>query len=85
MGLTTRREFPDPFRFDVGRDPNRRLAFGHGPHKRLGAHFAASDWRSSQRSSSSACRRSRSTAPVRCLMSNIISGVNHLPPRWPAA
>ena len=32
--------FPDPFRFDVGRSPNRHAAFGFGPHFCLGAQFA---------------------------------------------
>ncbi|MEZ5728349.1 MAG: cytochrome P450 [Burkholderiaceae bacterium] len=26
------RQFPEPDRFDVGRSPNRQIAFGHGPH-----------------------------------------------------
>jgi cytochrome P450 len=33
--------FPDPLRFDVGRTPNRHVAFGlGGPHFCLGAHLA---------------------------------------------
>lgn len=32
--------FTDPFRFDVGRDPNRHVAFGYGVHFCLGAALA---------------------------------------------
>jgi cytochrome P450 len=32
--------FDDPFAFDVGRDPNKHLAFGHGVHFCLGAALA---------------------------------------------
>jgi len=32
--------FDDPFGFDVGRDPNKHLAFGHGVHFCLGAALA---------------------------------------------
>ncbi|WP_410667832.1 cytochrome P450 [Amycolatopsis sp. cmx-4-68] len=32
--------FTDPFRFDLGRRPNRHLAFGLGPHYCLGASLA---------------------------------------------
>ncbi|CAM5715993.1 Cytochrome P450 OS=Streptomyces fumanus OX=67302 GN=GCM10018772_39370 PE=3 SV=1 [Streptomyces fumanus] len=29
--------FPDAQRFDLGRKPNRHVAFGHGPHYCIGA------------------------------------------------
>nr|MDT0525603.1 cytochrome P450 [Streptomyces sp. DSM 41633] len=32
--------FGDPFRFDVGRDPNKHIAFGYGVHFCLGAALA---------------------------------------------
>jgi cytochrome P450 len=33
-------QFPDPDRLDVGRNPNRHLAFGSGPHQCAGMHLA---------------------------------------------
>ncbi|MFI0480372.1 cytochrome P450 [Actinomadura sp. 9N215] len=34
------RVFPDPQTVDLGRTPNRHIAFGAGPHRCLGAHLA---------------------------------------------
>jgi cytochrome P450 len=33
-------EFPNPNEFVIGREPNRHLAFGAGPHRCLGSHLA---------------------------------------------
>ena len=37
------RVFAEPFRFDVARDPNPHLAFGHGVHHCLGASLARTE------------------------------------------
>jgi cytochrome P450 len=38
-------EFPDPDRFDVGRRPNRHVAFGHGDHVCVGMNVARMEGR----------------------------------------
>ena len=38
-------QFPDPHAFDVGRRPNRHLAFGHGDHACAGMNVARMEGR----------------------------------------
>ena len=38
-------QFPDPERFDVGRKPNRHVAFGHGEHACAGMNVARMEGR----------------------------------------
>jgi cytochrome P450 len=79
------RQFPDPFRFDVAREPNHHLAFGHGPHKCLGAHFARLQMEIFFSEFLDRLPPVEVDGPVQRLTSNFINGVNHLPLRWPAA
>jgi cytochrome P450 len=37
--------FPDPFKFDIERAPNKHLAFGYGPHVCLGQHLGRMEMR----------------------------------------
>jgi cytochrome P450 len=76
------REFADPFRFDVTREPNRHLAFGHGPHKCLGAHFARLQLDAFFGELLRRLPRVELDGPVVRLTSNFINGINHLPIRW---
>ena len=76
------REFPEPFRFDVAREPNRHLAFGHGPHKCLGAHFARLQMEIFFTEFLRRLPQVEVDGPVQRLTSNFINGINHLPLRW---
>jgi cytochrome P450 len=76
------REFPDPFTFDVARTPNRHLAFGHGPHKCLGAHFARLQIHAFFTEFLKRLPQVELDGPVQRLTSNFINGINHLPVRW---
>jgi cytochrome P450 len=76
------REFADPFRFDVARTPNRHLAFGHGPHKCLGAHFARLQMHAFFTEFLQRLPEMRLDGPATRLTSNFINGINHLPLRW---
>jgi cytochrome P450 len=75
------RAFPDPFRFDVGREPNDHLAFGQGPHLCLGAHFARLQMRAFFAEFLRLPPVELAAPPTR-LTSNFINGITHLPLRW---
>lgn len=76
------REFPEPFDFDIARAPNRHLAFGHGPHKCLGAHFARLQMQIFFSEFMQRLPQVELDGPVQRLTSNFINGMNHLQLRW---
>jgi cytochrome P450 len=79
------RAFPDPYAFDVTRQPNDHLAFGQGPHLCLGAHFARLQMRIFFTELLARLPGIELDGePVR-LTSNFINGITHLPLRWPPA
>jgi cytochrome P450 len=75
------RAFDDPFRFDIRRDPNRHLAFGHGSHFCLGAHLARIEIRLVLDELLNAVDHVEAAGPIEWVRSNKHTGVRHLPVR----
>jgi cytochrome P450 len=74
--------FEHPFRFDIGRDPNPHLGFGHSVHYCLGANLAASR---SARCSKEAARSRHEieiTGDPVWTRDNRLFGLKHLPVRF---
>jgi cholest-4-en-3-one 26-monooxygenase len=74
--------FPDPQRFDIGRDPNAHLGFGFGPHFCLGRHLAALELRVLLQAIAERMPGIRLDGPVTRLRSNFINGVKQMPVRF---
>jgi len=74
------RQFPDPFTFDITREPNVHLAFGRGgPHRCLGEWLARMELQVTFEELLPLLDRLRITGPVERLRSNFISGIKHMP------
>lgn len=74
------RQFPDPFTFDITREPNVHLAFGRGgPHRCLGEWLARMELHVTFEELLPLLDRLRITGPVERLRSNFISGIKHMP------
>ena len=74
------RQFPDPYRFDITRDPNDHLAFGRGgPHRCIGEWLARLEIRVTLEELLPRVADVRVAGPIDRLRSNFISGIKHLP------
>jgi cytochrome P450 len=73
--------FTDPFRFDIGRDPNPHLAFGWGEHFCLGARLARLEARVFFEELFAAFRDIELTGPVERLPSNLTNTTKRIPVR----
>jgi cytochrome P450 len=73
-------QFPDPYRFDVGRRPNEHVTFGPGgPHFCLGAHFARLETRILFEELLPRLRSIELTGPVTRMRSNFVNGIKRMP------
>jgi cholest-4-en-3-one 26-monooxygenase len=75
--------FDDPFRFDIGRQPNDHIAFGGGgPHHCLGANLARMEMRLFFEELTARCSQVEAIGVPERLRSNFIGGIKHLPVRF---
>jgi len=77
--------FTDPDRFDIDRNPNPHLVFGHGPHFCLGAQLARVQMRALFAEVLRRTSTLRAAGPPALLRSNFQRGVKRLPVAWTAA
>jgi cholest-4-en-3-one 26-monooxygenase len=77
--------FPDPDRFDVGRDPNEHIAFGIGEHFCLGAGLARLEIRVMFEELFRRLPDIAPAGPPERLRSTFIGGIKHLPVRYTPA
>jgi cytochrome P450 len=71
--------FDDPMAFDVRRDPNPHLGFGHGIHYCLGANLAKLEIRVLYEELFVRFRTIEAAGPIEWTRSNRHTGVRHQP------
>jgi cytochrome P450 len=77
--------FADPFRFDVGRTPNKHLAFGFGIHYCLGALLARMEMKALFGALLPRLRHVELAGPPQLTRSTFVSGLKRLPIRYELA
>lgn len=71
--------FPEPYRFDIGRDPNDHLAFGHGEHFCMGTGLARLELRVMFEQLFQRLPDIAPAGPPERLRSSFIGGIKHMP------
>ncbi len=74
--------FTEPFRFDVGRDPNKHLAFGYGVHFCLGAALARMEMNSLFRELLPRLDSIELAGEPELSATTFVGGLKHLPVRY---
>ncbi|MBV9321673.1 MAG: cytochrome P450 [Mycobacterium sp.] len=74
--------FDEPFRFDVGRDPNRHLAFGYGVHFCLGAALARMEVSSFFTELLPRLKSIEMSGDPQLVATTFVGGLKHLPVRY---
>ena len=74
--------FDDPFRFDVGRDPNKHLAFGYGVHFCMGAALARMEVNSFFTELLPRLKSIELTGDPQFIATTFVGGLKHLPVRY---
>ncbi|MEU5695589.1 cytochrome P450 [Actinosynnema sp. NPDC020468] len=73
------RQFPEPTRFDVSRDPNKHLAFGYGPHFCIGAFLGRAGLRALLLGLRETVTDIDLGGPGHPILSNLVRGYDSLP------
>ena len=74
--------FDEPFRFDIGRDPNRHIAFGYGVHFCLGAALARLEINSFFSALLPRLESVELAGPAEHMATTFVGGLKHLPLRY---
>lgn len=74
--------FADPFHFDVGRTPNKHMAFGFGAHFCLGAMFARMEMRALFAELLPRLQHFEVAGPPESTKTLFVGGLKHLPIRY---
>jgi cytochrome P450 len=74
--------FPDPFKFDITREPNRHVAFGYGAHVCLGQHLAKMEIKAFFKELLGRLDSIEITGEPKRVQSTFVSGLKSLPVRY---